>query len=228
MEKNKNCVKGDTVTDEIWRVALRDKTHPLHKATMLLFTERFNAKMAAKQLAPQQDEIIEYLCHILDHHELYAEGSFGDGHGPMHAVELLGEWKVVEAIPNLLQVFEKAEINEGIFEATMFTLGNMGEAIVPMLLHLGRETSSRVIQAGIAGGLAVSGRGNSEVYEWVKSVLENNKDHVELVLAALSLVSLDEETGVRDLKAFMRSHKLIKQARESLKAIIEKAEERTP
>jgi hypothetical protein len=77
--------------DEIWRMALKDSTYPLHKATSLLFAQSFNVKMAAKILAHQKEEVIEYLYQILDTEELFWEESFGTGYGTIHAVELIGE-----------------------------------------------------------------------------------------------------------------------------------------
>src|SRR5689334_13945201 len=92
--------------DPIWRQAIKDEQHPLHRAAWQLFSPSFNAPYTAQSLAAQKDEVIDFIYLILGADELYNEDSLGKGDAPINAVSLLAEWKVTEAIPRLISILE--------------------------------------------------------------------------------------------------------------------------
>ena len=128
-------------TVAIWRAAMKDETHPRHRAAWLLFSPKANAKSAARLLQEQSLDVIPWLYEILDTPELATETSLGKGKAPTQAVGLLGQWQVTAAIPRLLDIIAQHTWEHDVFDEAISALQAMGpEALEPVLAFVETTT----------------------------------------------------------------------------------------
>ncbi len=213
----------------VWREAVKDPEHPRHQTAWLMFSEGTKAKAAAKLLAARRDEVIPWLYEILDEPSLYLTDSLGVGYAPIHAIELLGEWRVVEAAPRLLRIIID-DIRQGFSPSIVFDracqvlerFGVQPEAAALIREYLVDDTY-REEHETLAAILADVGRGEPESYDAIMRVFKRaQRDHSVTYLAEALLVC-DRERAIDDLEAGLRSGRWSHEARERLTRYIETA-----
>src|SRR5262245_57588802 len=79
--------RGKSMSEEVpvWRQAIKDESHPLHRAAWILFGKNFNADYAAQALEAQKDDVIGFCTMLLDSRELYPSSALGGGNAPVNA-----------------------------------------------------------------------------------------------------------------------------------------------
>jgi hypothetical protein len=183
----------------IWRLAIKDSSHPLHQATWLLFTENMNLQAALKLLTPQREKVIEYLLQIIDTDELYLEKAFGGGFAPAHAIALLGEWQVKEAVPRLLKILREGEEDENwetiAYQEAVQALEKMDSSICDELLKLAEEIPDKGMQITVAGILGKVGKGDPKIYEWILNLFNKQEHEVDVEFVAGFLLDADAEAA---------------------------------
>lgn len=207
----------------IWRQAVKDSSHPLHQATWLLFSQTMTAKGAAKMLAPQQEQIIEYLFQILDTPELQLETSFGAGSAPVNAVELLGEWRVVEAIPRMLDILSEDDWESSLHDRTIMALQNMGTAVIePLKVFAAENPTLEVTAASILGKV---GKGDGQVFEWLTHVFKKQKEEIDVTYLAEILLSNNTPRAIEFLEDQLNRNKYSKGAFHQIQGYLKDARE---
>lgn len=209
----------------VWKQAAKDNQHPLHKATWLLFAEKFNVKFVAKQLADKKEETIEYIYLILDTDELYYEESFGSGYAPIHACKLLGHWQVTEAIPHLLRIlidydFDDAEM---VWDRAVSALETMGEVVVEPLIEAIENQKIKLNEVTFT--LAKAGEGDERCFTLIQQEFEKTKDKWEISFLAEALLVCDADKATPYLQDCLQNFKYSKDIREVLRDYIEDAKE---
>ncbi len=205
------------------RQALKDSEHPLYLAAWLIFNEKMNVKAADQMLAPRKEQVIPFLLDILNTEELYLEASLGSGYAPVHAVELLGRWQVMDALPKLLEIFEEEDRDSRVWDRSIQALEDFGPAITDSLLQAARQTKDQDLQITYTGILGTVGKGNPQVFEYIKGLFERQKDEWDVRYMAENLLNCDTEQAIALLEEKIRQRKYNKHLREVLESYIEQA-----
>jgi hypothetical protein len=210
----------------VWRQALNDSSHPLNKASWLLFGKNTKAEAAAQILADQKEQVIPYLYQILDTEELYFESALGSGNAPVNAVGLLGEWQVLEAVPHLIKIIEQDDWDSSVHDEALGALDKMGATIIPDIIDLGQraergELSPDVIISA-AGTLSAIGKGNADAYTWLLHIFDTNRDTHEELLSEI-LLAVDREKAYGDLESRLKTRKFPKPVRQRIEKNIRDA-----
>ena len=213
----------------VWRDAVKDAEHPRHQTAWLMFSEGTKPKAAAKLLAARRDEVIPWLYEILDEPRLYKVDSLGVGYAPIHAIELLGEWRVLEAAPRLLKiVVEDSGIDDGptiAFDRACIALENFG--VVPEIAALIREYIAddryRDSHDTLASMLADNGKGDPESYDTIMTVFKRASAEHSVTYLAEALLICDQQRAIDDLESMLHSGRYSRAVRERLTQYIEDA-----
>ncbi len=214
------------VETPIWRQAINDAEHPLHQATWILFRDKINLKFADRQLSDKKEEVIEFIYTILDTDELYDMAALGSGNAPINAVQLLGHWQVVEALPRLLRIIEEDDVFSIVRDRTFVALRNMGPQIIDAMLEFAEKTSDDVRQT-VGSILADVSNGDERAFEYLKNLFDEQTEHHDLVFTAENLLACDMEAGIIFLEKNLKRKKLKKDARARIKSYIKQAREGT-
>lgn len=207
----------------VWKQAAKDSQHPLHKATWLLFAEKFNPKFASQQLADKKEETIEYIYLILDTDELYYEESFGSGYAPANSARLLGQWQVTEAIPRLMKLIIEEDEDAIVWNGAMLAMENMGQAAIEPIFN---ALESGDIESFTAVSiLADAGRGDTRTYEFLRTEFEKQKDEWDIRFLAEFLLSCDAEKAIPYLEERLKKVKYPEELRAILESYIQDAKE---
>lgn len=208
----------------VWRQALKDNSHPLYKATWLLFGQNTNPAAAAQILSNQKEQVIPYLYQLLDTPELYLADALGSGNAPVNAVALLGEWQVVEAVPRLLQVLDEALWDEAIHESTLKALKQMGEVILPQVLAFAEKSKTNQAEyvdvislATVLGGI---GQNSPEAYAWNLSIFQESNDEFVTPFLAEILLDMNETQALEDIASCVKQRKFTKPIRKQLDRMV--------
>ncbi len=208
----------------VWRVAIKDSNHPLHQVAWTVFSPKMKTDKAAKRLEPQKDEAIPFLLLVLQSEELSEEGSLGDGMAPVHAIELLGTWRVEDALLYLFDILVDEIHRENttiMWDRTVSVLPNYGPQIVPRLLELmDEDPEEEALYLSLA---AEAEPGNAEVYQRAQAEFEKavkNKDYWDADYLASTLFIADREQTIPYLQAFLKNNKMHRDIREQLKAYL--------
>jgi HEAT repeat protein len=204
----------------IWRQAIQDEQHPLHRAAWMLFSPSLNAPYAAQALADQREAVLDFINTILDTEELYLDSSLGKGFAPPNAVRLLGEWRVTDAIPRLMRILKEEDWETAVYDSTLTALGKMGEAAVEPLLEFGEQTSDVEQRVTIASILGDAGRGSSRAFEFIRRVFERQKSDMDISYLAEHLLTCDAEAGSAYLEDWMKKHRVSKWTRDRLNKLL--------
>lgn len=211
----------------IWREALKDSSHPRHRAAWLLFPDRVNIKAAAKQLADQKEAVVGYLYEILDTEALYNIDSLGRGNAPINAVELLGEWQVTEAVPRLLRILEE-NWNTMVHNRAIIALRKMGPQILETLLAY-MDTADPDVAEALIGLLSDAGKGDPHVFEMVKARLDKAEEagnEWDIHYMAENLLAIDAEKAIALLEERIKARRYNKRLREILQGYITSTREK--
>ena len=207
---------------ETYRLALKDSSHPFYEATWLIFAEQMNTKFAAKRLTAQKDDLIPYLLEIVDDESLAEEGSLGKGFAPPHAIDLLGEWGVTEALPRLIKILEEEDEDTYIWGSAADALGKMGPEVVDEMFAL-LDRSEDVHVATVGGILSSAGKGNQRVYDWLKSQLDLHKEDWKVRWWVECLLECDKEQASSLLEERIQKRKYSPQLRAVFQKWIDEA-----
>jgi hypothetical protein len=190
----------------IWRQAIKDKSHPLHRAAWMLFSPSFNVKHVAKRLSDQREEVIAFCYTILDHKELYVEGSLGNGVAPIHAVELFGHWQVTEAVPLLFDIIENEHWQAVVCDRAISALCKMPPEIKPAVIAFGdtHELDGKITASSILSYIA---HYDDEALQWTKNLLEKVERENDIVFLAENLLHIDPVRGADVLETYLRDQK---------------------
>ena len=189
-----------------YRLALKDSSHPFYEATWLIFDADMEPEYTAKRLADQKEALIPYFFEIVDDLSLREDGAPGYGFAPSNAIEILGVWRVAEAVPRMLEIFEHTDIDSDIHEATSDALKLMGSGIVDDLMKM-RDRAADDLQFAIASILSEVGQGNQEVYDWVKTLFLAAKDYFDIHFYAEYMLDIDSAQAIPFLKEQIKHRK---------------------
>ncbi|NWF69837.1 MAG: hypothetical protein HXY40_12200 [Chloroflexi bacterium] len=212
----------------IWQQALKDSSHPLHQATWLIFAEKMSVKGAAKLLAGQREQVIQYCMQILEADELLDSSAFGKGMAPVHAVDLLGKWRVEAAVPKLLQIVEREEAEESwdtyIYSSAIRALERMPPSSLETFWNL-RGEAAKYGHITLASILARVGKGEAKVYEWLLEIFEKQRDEMDIEIFGGYLLENNREIAIPYLENWMQSHSklMTKRLRKILPEMLEDA-----
>src|SRR5258708_6960747 len=120
----------------VWRQAIKDEQHPLHRAAWTLFGKNFDVDYAGSTLEVQKDDVVGFCTLLLDARELYPESALGGGNAPVNAVQLLCAWKVEAALPRLLQILEEEDWDTIVYGTTADVIASFGATLVDPLLDM--------------------------------------------------------------------------------------------
>ncbi len=192
----------------VWRLAIKDEQHPLHKAAWELFRKDMSIKYADRVLAEQKDEVVGLCNLILDTDDLYEENALGGGEAPINAVKLLCHWKVEDSIPRLLRILDEEDWEADIYGATADEIAKFGTVIVePLLERAAKPDITHQELAAIAGTLADAAPGDPRTVEFVRKVYDLGKEDFEIWYMAENVLAGDPEGGVKFLENRLRTHK---------------------
>lgn len=168
----------------VWRAALTDSSHPMYSIAWYLFREKFNAARVAEKYADRRDEILPFLYAILDEDSLHHEGSLGDGYAPINAVNLIGAWQVVDAIPRLLAYLDNDEYDDDTFisDRAAFALERMPPEAIEPLLEYGQLGEDQAMTAMFI--LTRVGKGDDRCFAFICSVFERATTELDITTIA--------------------------------------------
>ncbi len=207
----------------VWRAAMNDENHPLNRAVWLLFTADTDPDYAAYTLINQKDALLPYLYQIIDTQDLYDEASFGGGHAPIHAVELLGRWQVVEAAPRLFAILEDAPWDSEVYKQAVYSLAIIGPQILDQVLDHAEQAKDIAMESAMAVVLGGMGQGNERAYAWVKACIDAAPTEQNLQLMSLILLQIDPRRAIPFLEKLLKQRKYSAEFREELQEQIEEA-----
>lgn len=205
----------------VWRQALKDESHPFHRAAWMLFSKEVSLKYAERVMAEQKDEVVNFCNLILDADELYNEAALGGGDAPIHAVELLCKFKVEEAVPRLLRILDEEDWEEEIYGATADGIASFGTVIVDPLLEKAAKAEDEQEITAIAGTLADAAPGDPRVVDFVRKTFDSAKQDFEISYMAENVLMGDPEGGAKFLENRLRTHKYSKDVRKRIEKNIE-------
>jgi hypothetical protein len=199
------------MTDEtpIWRQALKDEQHPLHRAAWILFSEKFNPQYADRALAEQKAQVIEFIYQILDNEELYLATALGKGFAPINSVQLLGHWQITEAIPHLLRIIEDDDWEAIVTGKAATALGQMGSAVFEPLLEFDERTEKKQ-ENMVAGVLADACKDDPRAYDYLRRLFEKKTNELDIAYMAENLLVCDPKQAIPFLEERLRQRKYSK------------------
>jgi HEAT repeat protein len=173
--------------------------------------EQGEARFTLEQLALCQthhEEAIPALIDLATDEYLQMEGSPGDGYAPIHAVQLLGELKAAEAIPELIDIVVSTDPIAIIYSAAIHALENIGSPVLEPLLDFLRYSWEVDSKTTLAGVLAEVGQSDERVYQalvelWEEATWENGKS-----LLAHPLAQIGAERAVPILESAIQDPNL--------------------
>jgi hypothetical protein len=178
------------MTTEVWREALTDTEHNLHRAAWLIFGEQVSVGTARDTIEADgtQEVTIPLLKEILDDDYLYDTNAPGSGKAPVTAIYLLGDWKVKETLSSLLEVLEDsaATDNDELHEAALTALRGFGSDIVDDVLAWANKNEDVSIEA--CEVLSAIGEGNQQAFDFIAHWIEQADEDIEFYVSGLITV----------------------------------------
>ncbi len=196
---------GDT--DPVWRQALHKSDQPLYSAAWVVFSEKMPFAGADRLLGDQKAQVIPFLLAIVDSPELYPETSLGSGWAPIHAVELLGHWQVLEAVPRLLHILAEDDWMSIVHDRALVALKGMGPGVVDLLLPVAEQAAANEQRITFASILSEVGQANAQAYEYVRTVFEQQTTESDIAYMAENLLECNPQAGIALLEAHIRQHR---------------------
>jgi hypothetical protein len=200
----------------IWRQAIKNEQHPLHRAAWLLFGKDFNVGYAAPILEAQKDDVVGFCLMLLDSPELYPSSALGSGNAPVNAVVLLCTWKVEAALPRLLQILNQESWETIVYGTTADYIKAFGPTLVEPLLEMTARKTGDQEQVAIAGTLADSAPGDPRTVAFVRKLFDSRTQDFEITYMAETVLAGDPENGVKWLKDRLRTRKYSKSVRKKI------------
>lgn len=173
----------------LYRVALKDSSHPMNSIAWDVFRETFNTEKVVQKHAERRDEILPFLYSILDSEDLHLEGSLGNGFAPINAVSLLGAWQVVEAIPRLLNYIDEDDDDLIIKSKAAVALQQMPpEHVIEPLLKYGQNEAKALDAMFI---LTHAGKDDKRCFNFICKMFEQQTDEFDIITIAECLAIND-------------------------------------
>src|SRR5260221_5865428 len=213
----------DNPSVPLWRQAITDSNHPLNKAAWIVFSEKMKPEFADKQLADQKEQVIPFLYEIIDTPALLDDTSLGSGNVPINAVELLGQWKVADAVPRLIKILEDNDWDKTIHDSAITALEEIGAPTVEPLLAFAKSRTDEGDQISLAATLSDIGRRDPNVFAFATSLFEKRKpdDEQDIRFLAESILVCDHEQGIPYLQEKLKHGRYSKKLRQTLERYIE-------
>lgn len=183
-----------------WRLALRDKDHPLYEAAWLIFSNFSQVKTVGEYLTARQEEILPFLFELIEDDYLGEKGAPGQGYVRDRAVRLLGVWQRRDTLPQLLEELTEADTGDYIYDAIIDTIIEFGAEVIPHLLTWVQENDEFRVE--IAEILEKIGEDNTEAFNAVLSWIEPQASPEDIEGYVKTLASLDEaqaKTAIENL-----------------------------
>lgn len=118
-----------------------------------------------QSMQARRDELIPSLIDMVQDEELWGEYSEGAGWAPIHAVDLLGKLRAVEAVPTLIDVMGETEWDEIIHDHAVSALTEIGSPAGRAVLETLRYTRNHQLKTSLTGILGKVGRDEPETFE---------------------------------------------------------------
>lgn len=199
----------------VWRRAIQEQDHPLHRIAWVLFEpERiFHAKFIDRILPEKRADVVAFCYLLLDTDDLYEENALGGGYAPVHAARLLGHWRVEAAIPRLLHIVRHEEPGIPVFDAALLALEEIGVAatapLLDLLHQLDPHEDDALIPLYAAGTLAQIGRGNPDVWDFLKQQMYRPMDEeYDYELMVGNCLDYDAALGREFIESCLRDQRL--------------------
>jgi hypothetical protein len=138
----------------------------------------------ARRFADQREEIVPFLYAVIDDKRLYAEKSLGRGYAPPHAISLLGQWQVVEAVPRLITILEESHVLDIVSDRAAGALKQMPPEAIEPVLAFGQKEEHAMDAMFI---LASIGKGDDRCFDFIADVLEQQTAEIDIISTAESL-----------------------------------------
>lgn len=200
----------------VWRQAIANDQHPLHRAAWMLFSKDFDVARAVTRLEDQKDDVIGFCMLLLDSPELYPSSALGSGGAPVHAVQLLCKWKVESALPRLLKIMEEENWDTIIYGTTADYIEAFGADVIEPLLEMATRRTGDQEQVAIAGTLADAAPGDPRTVAFVRKIFTSREQDFEILYMSENVLVADPEGGVKWLENRMRTHKYDKNVRQKM------------
>lgn len=127
-----------------------------------------------QRILAQGEGIVPALIEVLNREDLQMEDAPGEGWPPIHAADLLGQLKAVEAVPHLVRWLVEAERMTFLKERLPRILGEIGEPAFAPLLAAYRQREEADDRAYFLEALARVGHRDDELYQLFLRELEEN------------------------------------------------------
>jgi hypothetical protein len=217
------------MTDEqpIWRIALKDEQHPLHRATWILFSKNMKVEKATVKLEEKRDIVIPLILAILEDQSLEYESALGSGSAPINAIKLSGEWQVEEALPHFYRILVDEEHREDtsvMWDRVVHYLPRFGEVVVEKLLAL-------IDQYPDVGYLFLSllgeaAPGNEQVFNMIQAAIEAIDGRAKFASHDIdymsnALLKCDRDKGLAYVQNVLQKRKLNTRSKNAIRGNIE-------
>lgn len=205
-----------------WRAALQDDSHPHHRLAWVIFPPTMDAARAARRLAADRDASIPLLLDILATPDFYDEASLGEGYAPIHAVELLSEWRAAEAVPHLIRILAEETWEAVVYDRATTALCQIGPpALDAVLAFAATAGPDQFITVGEV--LAGVGQGDERAYAWVERRLKDmpDKDSLDFAFLVETLLSLDTARARPMVEALLRKQRFSPRVRQEIAYLLD-------
>jgi hypothetical protein len=212
---------------DAWRAALKDSAHERHKAAWAFFGGELQGNALARLLEGQREAATAWALEILQDETLSVVGSLGDGFAPVNAARLLGEWKVIEALPHLLNIAldeDEADDPSILWDAAVSALSNMPAEALPTLFEAAQKANDnqQITLMGIMADIC-AGKADEALFNWMIKVFERKNDGWDLEYLAEHLLAADPQRGIPYLEGFVRRRRLSPRTDKIIKLRIQEA-----
>lgn len=172
--------------------------------------EQGEKRFMAEQLAlcrDHREDAIPALIGLAADEYLQLEESPGDGYAPIRAVELLGELKAVEAIPELIDIVADTDPETIIYNAAIQALQKIGQPVREQILTFMRYSWDAEAKVRLAEAIGVSGP-DEQVYHALVEVWEEATWEEGKCLLAYRLAQAGGEQAIPLLEAALEDPEL--------------------
>jgi HEAT repeat protein len=135
----------------------------------LLRSERELPETARAAILSMHEAAVPVLLEIVKHH--------ADGWSPVHAVRLLGEMRVADAIAPLLRVLAETDGVDMLHDAAIAALPELGESVLEPALRAYAENLDTSFRASVASVLARIGVRDERIFCLLLEILERSPSY---------------------------------------------------
>ena len=161
--------------------------------------EQGEERLTSEQLElcrAHREEAIPALIDLATDEYLQMEGAPGGGYAPIHAVELLGKLKAVEAVPALIDIVADVDPEATISNAAIRALMRIGPPALEPVLAFMRYSWDVETKTALAEVIEAIGQEDERVYETLVSVWEEAAWEEGKCLLAYPLARIGGERAI--------------------------------